>query len=65
MVGAVRPEDVSSLVERQLRIALPPQLVMLDRPITDFGEFKVPLNLAGPDGQQVELRVNVLKVRRL
>ncbi|GBF97381.1 hypothetical protein Rsub_11028 [Raphidocelis subcapitata] len=65
MVGEVRAADVSALVERQLRVELPKSLVMLAEPITGFGEFKVPLNLAGPDGQQVEVRVEVLKTRRL
>lgn len=36
---------------------------MLDAPITEFGSFKVPLNLAAPGGGQAEVSVEVLKVR--
>ncbi len=41
MVGGVGPKQIAELVGQQLRVALPAELVMLDGPLTDFGEFKV------------------------
>jgi hypothetical protein len=65
MVGCVSSIDVSRLAAKQLRVVLPNALILLKEPIWDFGEYKVPLNLVGPDGRQAEVRVEVLKTRRL
>ena len=44
MVGCVSRRHVAQLARQQLRVELPPDLIMLDEPISDFGEFKVGLN---------------------
>lgn len=65
MVGSVRAADIRRLAEEQLNIVLPRSQIMLDEPITEFGEFKVPLNFCTKDGRQVELRLEILKTRRM
>ncbi|KAI8474843.1 MAG: hypothetical protein J3K34DRAFT_517923 [Monoraphidium minutum] len=65
IVGPVGARTLAAAAARQLGVALPEGLIMLEGPISDFGEFKVPLNLAGPDGRQIELKVDVIKARRM
>jgi hypothetical protein len=49
MVGSIGPGAVAALVAQQLHVALPRELVMLDEPITDFGEFKVRTRRGRPE----------------
>lgn len=63
MIGSVGRGEIARAAAGQLHVELPAGLIMLDAPITDYGRFTVPLNLAGPDGAQAEVSVEVLKVR--
>ncbi|KIZ05144.1 hypothetical protein MNEG_2816 [Monoraphidium neglectum] len=65
MINSVGRRTIAAAVRDQLHIHLPWDVIMLDGPITEYGEFKVPLNLAAPDGQQVELELEVIKTRRM
>jgi hypothetical protein len=51
---------------KQLHVDLPRELIMMDdaSPITQYGSYKVPLNLRTRQGQQVELSVQVDKTYR-
>lgn len=66
MIGQVTADHLVHLIAQQLKIDLPPELVMMHRgqPITQFGSFRVPLNLQADDGQQAEVAVTVEKTRR-
>jgi ribosomal protein L9 len=64
MLGVVSKDHVAQLVLEQLHIELPPSQILMDGNITQFGHFRVPLNLRSSRGKQVELRLEVHKVRR-
>jgi hypothetical protein len=64
-VAPVGRRTIQEHVLHQLGVEVRPELVLLPNgPITDYGEYKVPLNLRAADGGPVEVTVNVLKVRR-
>jgi hypothetical protein len=58
------PAQLSAYVAQQMHIALPPQLIMMGERITQYGSYKVPLNLRDSAGQQVELSVLVRKTHQ-
>jgi hypothetical protein len=66
MLGEVTAQHLAACTAQQLKIALPPELIMMHKhsPIKAFGSFKVPLNLKDEAGQQVELEVEVNRTRR-
>lgn len=66
MLGVVTPHQLCLYAAKQLRVELPRELVMMDdaAPITQYGSYKVPLNLKDDQGQQVELAVTVNKTYR-
>lgn len=71
-VGSIGPRAIARLVAAQMHVDLPPELIHMPRDeqggggaISEFGEYKVPLDLRAPgSGSQVELAVTVLKVYR-
>ncbi len=65
MVGVVSKDNVAQLVLEQLHIELPPSQILMDSHISQFGNFRVPLNLRTSRGKQVELRLEVRKVRKM
>jgi hypothetical protein len=66
MHGEVTAEHLAACAAHQLKVALPPELILMHKhsPIKAFGRFKVPLNLKDEAGQQVELEVEVNRTRR-
>jgi hypothetical protein len=66
MVGVVTAKHLSLYAAKQLHVELPPELILMDTaaPITQFGSFKVPLNLKDETGRQVELSVQVNRTYR-
>jgi hypothetical protein len=66
MVGGVSKRQVQNLVARQLSIDLPLPLILMesDKPITAFGTYKIPLDFYTPEGEQVELNLEVRKTFR-
>eukprot|EP00882_Tetradesmus_deserticola_P027656 GHRQ01030708.1.p2 GENE.GHRQ01030708.1~~GHRQ01030708.1.p2 ORF type:complete len:104 (+),score=68.11 GHRQ01030708.1:145-456(+) len=66
MLGEITAQHLAACTAQQLRVAIPPELIMMHKhsPIKAFGSFKVPLNLRDEAGQQVELEVEVNKTRR-
>jgi hypothetical protein len=66
MLGEVTAQHLAACTAQQLKISLPPELIMMHKhsPIKAFGSFKVPLNLKDEAGQQVELEVEVNRTRR-
>ncbi len=65
MVGYVTKADITQLVQQQLHIELPPSQILMDGHISVFGTFRVPLNLRTARGKQVELKLEVSKVRSM
>lgn len=66
MIGEVTAQHLAARTAHQLKVQLPPELIMMrsHEPIKHFGSFKVPLNLKNEQGQQVELEVVVQKTYR-
>lgn len=66
MAGVVTAHHLRLYAAKQLQVDLPRELIMMDdsSPITQYGSYKVPLNLRTPQGQQVELSVQVNKTYR-
>jgi predicted ABC-type transport system involved in lysophospholipase L1 biosynthesis ATPase subunit len=66
MIGEVTAQHLAACTAQQLKIAIPPELIMMHKhsPIKAFGSFKVPLNLKDDAGQQVELEVEVNRTLR-
>jgi hypothetical protein len=55
MLGQVTARHVSAYVAQQLKVLLPEELILMHQhdPITQFGSYKVPLNLKDAEGNQV------------
>lgn len=66
MVGALSAKQLALYAAKQLHIELPRELILMDdsTPITQFGSYRVPLNLRDEGGRQVELSVQVNKTYR-
>eukprot|EP00775_Hariotina_reticulata_P013448 gene13448-13574_t len=58
MLGQVTARQLSAYVAQQLKVLLPEELIMMHKhdPITQFGAYKVPLNLKDADGNQAQLK---------
>lgn len=65
MEGTVTKFDIAKAVALQLRVELHESLILMDHPIDGFGQYKVPLNLRNPSDEQIELTVNVNRVKNL
>ncbi len=65
MVGQVSKADIAELVRQQLHIELPPTQILMDSAIRQYGSFRVPTNLRTTRGKQVELKLEVNKVRKM
>lgn len=65
MIGGVGRGRISELVARQMAVDLPPHLISVDRPISQYGDYRVPLAMEDGSGNQVELTVNVIKTHSM
>lgn len=65
MVGCVTNGHVLQLVQKQLGVQLPAELLLMSQKLTDFGDFHVPVALRDKSGTPLELHLRVLKTRRM
>lgn len=65
MIGTVSKTTLGTMIKKQLQIWMPHEMILMNQPIASYGEFKIPLNLKGTDGQQLELTVDVRKTWRI
>jgi ribosomal protein L9 len=63
MIGAVTAWDVVEATRRQYGISLDTSHLIMKESISQFGHFKIPLNLRTNEDRQVELSVIVQRVR--